>query len=279
MGEPETGIYRITNCKNGKCYIGQSKNVFARWKSHTQALCDDSDETIVRMAFAKYGLRRQVGKPGDYGNFKFEILENCLEAELLNRERFYIEQLKPDYNCLGPNEYFHPTEKKRGIYFIQYHSLEQRKYFPNNDGENRMTDDLDSGIYSRKRSCKDMVGARVIMILGVRSDVLRKTIYYLWSETVIDEILYNQEYNKYNIFGQETLLTNPIKLNGLEGFSTFIKENGNFAFGLQSMRTNTYFQRTLLPLVRSNLLTEPMSYSAYLKRFVGWEDKSYSKYL
>ena len=118
MEEPETGIYRITNCKNGKCYVGQSKNIFVRWKKHTQALCDDSDETIIRMAFAKYDLRRQVSKPGNYGNFKFEILENCPEAELLSRERFYIEQLKPDYNCLGPNEYFCPTEEKRGTYFI-----------------------------------------------------------------------------------------------------------------------------------------------------------------
>lgn len=279
MKKLETGIYRITNCKNGKSYVGQSKNIVARWKSHTQALNADSGETIIRMAFAKYGLRCQVSRPGIYGNFKFEILENCLQADLLERERAYIERLKPAYNCLGPNKYFVPTEQKKGTYFIQYHSLEQRGYFPNNDEEKRMTDDLDSGIYSRKRFCKDMVGAHVIMILGAKSSRSRKMTYYLWSETVIDEVIFNFEDDNYNIFGWETLLAMPIKLNRLKGFKAFIKDNGNFAFGLQSMRTNEYFQQTLLPLVKSNLLTEPMGYLAYLKRFIGQQDKSYSKYL
>lgn len=82
MGKVETGVYKITNCKNGKFYIGQSKNIFLRWKSHTQALSDNSNESIIRMAFAKYGLRRQVSKPGIYNNFKFEILENCRTAHL-----------------------------------------------------------------------------------------------------------------------------------------------------------------------------------------------------
>ena len=73
MKNVETGIYKITNCRNGKSYVGQSKNISLRWKSHTQALSDDSGESIVRTAFAKYGLRRQVSRPGVYGAFKFEI--------------------------------------------------------------------------------------------------------------------------------------------------------------------------------------------------------------
>ncbi len=278
MGKVETGVYKITNCKNGKFYIGQSKNIFLRWKSHTQALSDDSNESIIRMAFAKYGLRRQVSKPGIYNNFKFEILENCRTAHLLKRERFYIEHLKPEYNCLGPNRLFYQTEKKKGQYFIQYHSLEQRGYFPNDDGEGRTTDELDSGIYSRKRFCKDMVGAHVVMILGAKSSTSRRTTYYLWSEAVIDEVLYNNECDNYNIFGLETLLACPIKLNELKGFGTFVKDNGNFAFGLQSMQTNDYFKSTLLPLVKNNLLTKTMRYSNYLKRFIEREDESFFKY-
>ena len=32
------GIYKITNLKNGKVYIGQSQNVFIRRKQHFSAL-------------------------------------------------------------------------------------------------------------------------------------------------------------------------------------------------------------------------------------------------
>jgi hypothetical protein len=279
MGRTETGIYKITNCKNGKFYVGQSKNILLRWKSHTQALNDDSNESIIRMAFAKYGLRRQISKPGTYGNFKFEILEKCSARDLLERERFYIGQLKPQYNCPGPNSHFHQTEEKKGQYFIQYHSLEQRAYFPHNDGIERKTDELDSGIYSRKRFCKDMVGAYVVMIVGAKGSKSRKTTYYLWSETVIDEVLYNDKYDDYNVFGLETLLTIPLELNSLKDFSHFIKDNGNFAFGLQSMQANKYFKGTLLPLVKNNLLTKRMSYTTYLTEFIEREDKSYFKYM
>ena len=171
-------------------------------------------------------------------------MENCRAADLLERERFYIDLLKPEYNCLGPNGVFRQTEEKRGQYFIQYHSLEQRGYFPNCN-EELMTDELDSGIYSRKRFCKDMVGAHVVMILGAKLRTSRRTAYYLWSEVVIDEVLYNGEDDNYNIFGLETLLTRPLKLNRLKGFRAFVRDNGNFAFGLQSMRTNNFFKDTL----------------------------------
>ena len=65
-----TGIYRITNITNGKSYIGQSKNIFRRWKQHTSGLNPESDETIIRKAFVKYGLLQQVSRKGEYGNFR-----------------------------------------------------------------------------------------------------------------------------------------------------------------------------------------------------------------
>lgn len=123
-----------------------------------------------------------------------------------------------------------------------------------------------------------MVGAYVVMILGAKSSTSRRTTYYLWSEAVIDEVLYNNECDNYNIFGLETLLACPIKLNELKGFGAFVKDNGNFAFGLQSMQTNDYFKSTLLPLVKNNLLTKTMRYSNYLKRFIEREDESFFKY-
>ena len=71
----QTGIYKITNLSNGKFYIGQSRDIFSRWKSHTLSINDDSNESVIRMSFAKYKLREQVSKAGIFGNFLFEIIE------------------------------------------------------------------------------------------------------------------------------------------------------------------------------------------------------------
>lgn len=38
------GIYKITNKNNGKCYIGQSVDIFTRWKKHlSEAYNKDSN--------------------------------------------------------------------------------------------------------------------------------------------------------------------------------------------------------------------------------------------
>lgn len=102
------GIYKITNLSNSKFYIGQSRDIFSRWKAHTISLHDTSNESVIRMAFAKNNLRDQVSKPGIYGNFNFEIVEICPEENLLERERHYIQELKPHYNVqlMGVNSIF-----------------------------------------------------------------------------------------------------------------------------------------------------------------------------
>ena len=74
----QTGIYRITNLSNGKFYIGQSRDIVSRWKEHTLSIHDDSNESVIRMSFAKYKLREQVSKAGHFGHFLFEIIELCL---------------------------------------------------------------------------------------------------------------------------------------------------------------------------------------------------------
>ena len=38
MPLPPSGIYKITNLKNGKVYIGQSQNIYFRRKQHFTAL-------------------------------------------------------------------------------------------------------------------------------------------------------------------------------------------------------------------------------------------------
>lgn len=70
------GIYKITNKVNNKSYIGQSVNIINRWYVH-KAVKDD------------YPIHRAIQKYGK-DNFSWEILEECAESQLSEREIYYI---------------------------------------------------------------------------------------------------------------------------------------------------------------------------------------------
>lgn len=89
-----TGIYKITNLLNGKVYIGQSVDVQARLRAHrTRPFINGHNEynSVLHRAIRKYGLE----------NFNFELLEECKQNELNDKECFYIEC----YNAMVPNGY------------------------------------------------------------------------------------------------------------------------------------------------------------------------------
>lgn len=75
------GIYKITNTINGKCYIGQSINIEERWRHHHYPSKGVSHYPLY-LAFDKYGLE----------NFTFEVLEECSQKELNDKEIAYIEK-------------------------------------------------------------------------------------------------------------------------------------------------------------------------------------------
>ena len=84
-----TGIYLIENLINNKKYIGQSKNILARWCGHR---CDSKTKNLpLYKAMRKYGLE----------NFKFSIVEECSISELAAKEDYWINY----YNCFLPNGY------------------------------------------------------------------------------------------------------------------------------------------------------------------------------
>lgn len=83
------GIYQITNNINKKIYIGKSKNIKERWQEHIRESYISEDlwkqnyrhvQTPIHKAIRKYGKE----------NFSFEILEECLEEELNNKEKCWI---------------------------------------------------------------------------------------------------------------------------------------------------------------------------------------------
>lgn len=88
-------IYKFENKLNGKIYIGQSRCIERRYKSHVY--CENPKYELDR-AIKKYGIE----------NFNYDILEtfNTTNLEEVNkwmdeREEYYIKF----YNCLNPNGY------------------------------------------------------------------------------------------------------------------------------------------------------------------------------
>lgn len=76
------GIYKITNLQNKKSYIGKSINIEKRWKAH-KSLSEWKrfENKSLYKAFKKYGL----------DNFSFEIIEECSEELLNEKEQWYIQ--------------------------------------------------------------------------------------------------------------------------------------------------------------------------------------------
>ena len=84
------GIYKITNVKNNKIYIGQSSDIYRRFQEHQTK--GKSSRIPVDVAIQKY----------DKDSFTYEILEECNIAELNEKETFWIKKLNAienGYNC------------------------------------------------------------------------------------------------------------------------------------------------------------------------------------
>jgi len=70
------GIYKILS-PTGKIYIGQSTNIKKRWEWYQKLYC--KSQTKLYNSLKKYG----------YENHTFEIIEECDENELLQKETYW----------------------------------------------------------------------------------------------------------------------------------------------------------------------------------------------
>src|SRR4051794_6615695 len=82
-GKP--GIYGFLSKSNNKLYIGSSINLSIRFNKHIKG---SQSNILLQRAINKYNLQ----------NFIFVVFEYCETEELLFREQFYIDSLKPEFN-------------------------------------------------------------------------------------------------------------------------------------------------------------------------------------
>ncbi len=83
-------IYKISNLINNKFYIGSAIDYNRRLREHKSMLrLNKHSCKHLQNAYNKYGI----------DNFKFEIIEQVEDkTKLIEREQYYIDTLKPEYN-------------------------------------------------------------------------------------------------------------------------------------------------------------------------------------
>jgi hypothetical protein len=130
------GIYKIENLINGKCYIGQSINLYYREYIHFNNLKNNKKNNIyLQNAYNKYGEE----------NFSFSIILYCEPFELTRYEKSlddYYKKLNLSYNIRKC------VESNRGITF----SKETRKKMSEAAKNKKVSDE------TKKRMSKSRIG-------------------------------------------------------------------------------------------------------------------------
>ncbi len=84
------GIYQILCTTTNEIYIGSSINIASRKAGHLYCLRNNRHPNpILQSKYNFYGEKC----------FTFSILEVCIKSNLLEREQFYLDSLKPKLNC------------------------------------------------------------------------------------------------------------------------------------------------------------------------------------
>lgn len=90
----KAGVYKWTNKITGKSYIGSSINLGSRIKdyfNYSFLTLVKNKNMIIYKSLLKYG----------YSNFNLEILEYCRKNNIIKREQYYMDLIKPEYNILS----------------------------------------------------------------------------------------------------------------------------------------------------------------------------------
>lgn len=104
----KSGIYRWNNLETKDSYVGSALNLTNRLSKYFSFRFLKrnilNSKSRINNSLLKYG----------YNKFSLDILEYCESSVLIEREQYYLDKLKPEYNIL----------KKAGSSFGYKHSLE-----------------------------------------------------------------------------------------------------------------------------------------------------------
>jgi len=85
----KSGIYKIVNTNNGKCYVGSSFVIQRRWNRHKRELIAGIHPNAkLQASWNKHGADA----------FDLVVIELVGEDALIGREQFWIDSIAPDYN-------------------------------------------------------------------------------------------------------------------------------------------------------------------------------------
>jgi len=86
----KVGVYRWINKISGNTYVGSSINISVRMYTYFSLRSLAKSNRPIDRALLKYG----------FSNFSLEILEYCNEDNVLKREQYFIDLMKPEYNIV-----------------------------------------------------------------------------------------------------------------------------------------------------------------------------------
>lgn len=115
------GIYKIENKNTHKVYIGQSKDIYERWRQHKHLLENGNHHA--------YKLQKYYNLAKDKSVFEYSILEEVKHKEdLTDREQYYMDKYNSvydGYNSVNTYSTIDPIKYKKN----QLKKKKQRYYY------------------------------------------------------------------------------------------------------------------------------------------------------
>jgi group I intron endonuclease len=101
-GLNESGIYMIHSRMNWKKYVGSAVCLRKRFESHRHMMSNNCHHSLIlQHHFNKYGAN----------DIEFSVLEYCSKDELIEKEQYWINKLKPEFNVCKTAGKTYPKEK------------------------------------------------------------------------------------------------------------------------------------------------------------------------
>ena len=116
----KSGVYCWTNIKNGKRYVGSSLSLSRRISCYysLSRISKLESKSLICRALLRHG----------HSGFRLDILEYCKKEKVIEREQYYMNLMKPEYNILkvaGSSLGYKHTEENMNKFRARKLSAEQ----------------------------------------------------------------------------------------------------------------------------------------------------------